>query len=543
MMAFAALVIAAVMFKLLGHQVFTPLSVCLAAALLLLRPLLTAPQRVLVERFLLQFGVLIYALANQDPSYYEHLALLLCLVPALPTLARWRELGHVALAEGSVLAVLAFIVWSVCWTSNLSMSAAGYAMSALCLVFLMAYVLQHEGDLKRVFAGVLGVLAALLVGSFLVGAMGHGSAGKTFSGVTLHRNQLGFLLGLMILLCLFAVRERFRWLALLGGVVAAGLLVFIDSKSAIIAVTLTAVVFVVITARRWKLYLGVLGLALVLLFVALPSPKMDNFALAVGRDPTFTSRTEIWADSLRLAAQQPWTGYGYNAVWSAHENRLSQFPDAPGPRYAHAHNAWIDWVLQLGVGGWAVYLLFLGVLLVRAWRHARLTAAPVAPASAPISQPLALHQALQTVSLVLYIQVYDLANVSTVPVTRFGFFMLAATSLCLWLARRPHFQRAWAHGGPTAAGLPARRRRAATGLAWAWAGLAGLAAASAYAIWEDGREFAAAEKRGAPAPGGVTRASLLDAGQFQWRTPEKLRDYARRHQEGLMEQLRRSESP
>jgi hypothetical protein len=37
------------------------------------------------------------------------------------------------------------------------------------------------------------------------------------------------------------------------------------------------------------------------------------------------------------------------------------------------------------------------------------------------------------VCLLVYVQIYDLANVSTIPITRFGFFMLAVVSACLWL--------------------------------------------------------------------------------------------------------------
>lgn len=539
MMTFAALVLAAVLSKVLGNQVFTPLAVGIAAALFLLRLVLERPRRRAVEHFLLQFGVLLYALANQDPSYYEHTALLICVVP---TLARWRRIGETALAESSILVVLLFILWSAVWSANLEMSVAGFVMSGLCLAFVVAFVLQAEGDLTRMFRDVLLVLGAILVGSLIAGAMGHGSAGKTFAGVTLHRNQLGFLLGLMILLCLFVLRWRrggpLAWRHLAGGIAAAVLLVFIDSKSAIIAIAFTTLVLFVISARRWKGYLGALVLGMVVFVAALPSPKMDHFALWMGRDPTFTSRTEIWEDSLRLAAHQPFTGYGYNAVWSAHENRLAQYRNAPGPLYAHAHNAWIDWVLQLGVGGLAVYLLFLGVLLKRA----------LTLAGRPDGVPLAI----QAACLLLYIQIYDLANVSTVPVTRFGFFMLAVTTLGLWSAVQAQpARRAWFAdlAGPAADGdafgtrpAPAASRTRQLGLAGVLA-VAGFIGMSAYALWEDGRRFAAAEPRPAPAPNGVAQAGYLDPRELQWKTPEKLQDYVRRHRQALQQMMERSEAP
>lgn len=416
MIRLSALVLAAVSFKLLGGQYFTPLSFVAAALLFFLRYAVAADLRRHLEGFLLQLGVLIYALANQDPSYYEHAALVFCLVPSM---ARLRGAGRLAVSEGTALLVLAYTAWSLAWTAHTGMSLAGLLMSAECLAFLLAFVVASDGELEAVLRQVLEVLAAVLVGSLLVGAMGHGSVGSTFAGVTWHRNHLGFLLGLLILLSVFRLRSDPRWLHGIGVAAGAAFLLYIDSKSAIIAIALTSLVWFIATARRWRLYAALAAAGLAAFYTTLPTPKMDHFALRMGRDPTFTSRTLIWADSARLLAEQPFTGFGYNAVWSAFENRLSQYPNAPGPRYAHAHNAWLDWGLQLGLGGLLLYLVFLAVLSLRAVAHARRGAG--------------FAVGLQALCLLLYVQIYDLANVSTIPITRFGFFLLAATSACLWL--------------------------------------------------------------------------------------------------------------
>ncbi len=416
MIQLAVLVLVAVGFKLLGGQYSTPLGFVLAGALFAARYAVGADLRRHLEALLLQLGVLIYALANQDPSYFEHAALVFCLVPSL---ARLRRAGRLALSEGTALLLLAYATWSLAWTSNTSMSVAGIVMSAEGLAFLFGFVVANDGELEAIFRQVLQVLVAVWVGSLLVGPMGYGSVGLTYAGVTFHRNHLGFLLGLLILLCLFLARSDPRWLHRLGALAGAALLVYIDSKSAIIAITVTAIVWLIANSRHWRIYGALAATAAAAFYVTLPSPKMDHFALRMGRDPTFTSRTLIWADSARLLAEQPFTGFGYNAVWSAFENRLSQYSDAPGPRYAHAHNAWLDWALQLGLGGWLLYALFLAVLAWRALGRARAGDFAIG---------------VQALCLLLYVQIYDLANVSTIPITRFGFFMMAVASACLWLA-------------------------------------------------------------------------------------------------------------
>ena len=198
-----------------------------------------------------------------------------------------------------MLLLFAYITWSLAWTSSVDMSLAGLVMSALCMAFLLALVVAVDGDLREIFLLLLQVLAAVLVASLLAGIMGYGNVSRTFAGVTLHRNQLGFLLGLLILLGLFfmrafAVRLSLRWLPLLGAASGAGLLLYADSKSTIIAIAVTALLWFIATAKRWRLYAALAALAAVIFVVTLPSPRMDNFAVRMGRDPTFTSRTEIW---------------------------------------------------------------------------------------------------------------------------------------------------------------------------------------------------------------------------------------------------------
>lgn len=423
MIHFIGLIALAVLFKLLTVSVYTPLTVAVAVGLFALRYGLSGVHRASIDTFLLSFGVMIYALANRDPSFHEQLALVICV---LPSLSKLKAIGRLAVQESSGLVLLIYMAWSCVWSSNLSMTLSGVLMSAMCLGFVFGYVLTFEGELQRIFEHVLFILCVLVVSSILVGIMGHDAVGRTFAGVTFHRNQFGLLLGLMILLSLYLLRQPPRWIrpVLLAG--SAALLWYIDSKSAIIGIAVAVIIWWVANSRWWRLWTAMAAVALVVFVVTLPSPKMDNFALRMGRDPTFTSRRIIWDDSLKFLAEQPFTGYGYNAVWDAYENRLAQYPEAPGPKYAHAFNAWLDWGLQLGLGGLALYLVFLGTLVLRAWCAYR--------AGWPA------RHCWQAVCLVVYIEIYNLANVSTVPINRFGFFMLAITTTCLLLALRPKMQ-------------------------------------------------------------------------------------------------------
>ena len=84
-----------------------------------------------------------------------------------------------------------------------------------------------------------------------------------------------------------------------------------------------------------------------------------------------SGRLAIWANSLELIAQQPWTGVGlghFNIAWT-----LTPLPGRPSEAFSHAHNLPLHLVTELGlVLGLAVCvsgLVMLGLAAKRAWAH------------------------------------------------------------------------------------------------------------------------------------------------------------------------------
>ncbi len=536
MIPFALLTLFAVVFKLLATQYYTALATCVAAALFFLRYVLQDRQREHVDAFLLSFGVLNYALANRDPSYFEQLLLIFCV---LPSVERMRAIWTLLKGEGTCLLLLAYTLWSCVWSANVEMTLLGLLMSAICVGFICGYIVTFQGDWPRMLHHLLGVLGVLVVSSLLIGAMGHAMIGQTFAGVTFHRNQFGFLLGLLILISLFLLRGRLRWPQLLTLVSGIAFLAYIDSKSAIISIVVTSALWLIASSRWWRVWSALALVAVVIFVVTLPSLNLASFSARMGRDPTLTSRTVIWADSVKLLQEQPMTGYGYNAVWSAFENRLSQYPNAPGPLYAHPFQVWLEWGLQLGVGGILLYLVFLGAILVRA--------------RALYRNGTSAFVCWQPVCLLVFVEIYNLANVSSVPINRFGFFVLAVASMGLFvqLNRASLGFAASSESVPTSGMGQERWGRIGIRHVLMGSGLVGLAlvATSAYALWLDGNKLAAggAIARSAPrrlTPKAVQGAgidSYLESAQFQWTTEAVLRDYARAHHAAILQEIEREQ--
>jgi exopolysaccharide production protein ExoQ len=84
-----------------------------------------------------------------------------------------------------------------------------------------------------------------------------------------------------------------------------------------------------------------------------------------GKDLTFSNRTLIWEASLDAVEDQPLQGYGWYGVWIDHatEPTITMMRDI-GFEAGHAHNSAIEMLLQGGILGLGLYVLFFGSVFV-----------------------------------------------------------------------------------------------------------------------------------------------------------------------------------
>jgi O-antigen ligase len=179
-----------------------------------------------------------------------------------------------------------------------------------------------------------------------------------FVGVTTQKNQLGqtcLIFGVGVLWCfLTAYRERTaaaRRRRLLAHGVMLGIvwwnLHLCQSLTSTVALVLAGVVMVLasrrsISAKPARLHLLVaaaLGIAVVPLFVA------PNLVETMGRDATFSGRTEIWTILPTLVSNQ-WFGAGYETFLMG--PRLVAARAMMDASFQEAHNGYLEIYLNLG---------------------------------------------------------------------------------------------------------------------------------------------------------------------------------------------------
>ena len=259
----------------------------------------------------------------------------------------------------------ASVLWSIAPDQTARRAVAIYA-TTLCAIVLAAD--RTWSELAELFATTFVVLICLsIVFALLFPKIGimHDLFPGAWRGVWAEKNLLGgnMSLGVCVLLAaaVLSPSRRVVWSFFAG--LAFLLILLSTSKTSLVAVLLGlgAFGFVLMLRRGPVLSIVMTWLAVLILGVlaglVLLAPEV--FFDLLGKDATFTGRTKIWQAVWRQIELRPWTGFGYGAVWSeeGHWGPLAWITKQAGFRGRHAHNAWLEQWLGLGISGLAAFVL------------------------------------------------------------------------------------------------------------------------------------------------------------------------------------------
>lgn len=234
------------------------------------------------------------------------------------------------------------------WATLLEILAASFAFLTLVAIAVSVAVPS------------IGVMSTLFPGAW--------------RGVWPEKNALGGIMALgFIVLTAAAVlnpRRALVWLPFAG--LALLLVLMSTSKTSLVSLMLGlgGIVFVALIRRHpasgvatiWLAALGVAMIAGVFLFAA------DLFFEVLGKDATLTGRTKIWDAAMQQIRLRPWTGYGYGVIWESKGawSPMAHIIKSAGFTPIHAHSAWIEQWIGLGVFGLAAFALMYAQTLMLA---------------------------------------------------------------------------------------------------------------------------------------------------------------------------------
>ncbi|THG30816.1 O-antigen ligase family protein [Naasia lichenicola] len=311
----------------------------------------------------------------------------LTLCAALSLAARRDELNWQGVLPLTLLLLVGWSAASLTW-SEYSRASLTSVLYQLAIAFLAVYVavardliqiVRAFGDVLRVvlvLSLALEILSGLLIDtpiSFL-GILGNLAGGGPIQGIVGTRNMLGIVA--VIAGITFAIELTTRSVprgVAIGSLIVAGL-AFLLTRSPVAAGA--AVVVLIASAaligirrasaeHRPIIQLAIAAASVVGLFFAYALRARVVDSLNAGGE--FEVRYALWQRIIGLTSINPLEGFGWIGTWRTDIAPYFAIDTLNGREPTSALNAFIDVWLQLGIVGLAIFIVFIGLALVRAW--------------------------------------------------------------------------------------------------------------------------------------------------------------------------------
>jgi len=244
----------------------------------------------------------------------------------------------------------------------------GLAFEVLVAAFGLGGLKPASGDLVDLAGDGTGLDA-------LVWSEGLLFVGGPIQGFVGNRNPFGAIALLLLIVAVILLLERRigrveGWVTIVAAVAVHLLTMSATVTAAALYLVVLTVVALVIrrVPLRTKRVLSFSALALTAVAGVLTLKYRAQVFAMLGRDADLTNRTEIWNDVIEHAQHRP-DGWGFVGYWPIWEYPYSEIgTEVEWLRPTHAHNAFIDVWLQLGLIGLVLLVAMVVLLFGSAWR-------------------------------------------------------------------------------------------------------------------------------------------------------------------------------
>lgn len=294
-------------------------------------------------------------------------------------LLRWKNTFYFASKNLLFIALILIVPLSFFWsampdkTYTGSISMIGTTLFGLYLA--SRFTLQEQLHLiAAAFGIVLATSILFIIALPKYGIMGGIHAGLP-RGVFTHKNMMGKFMVLSSCIFLLLIRSTGRpsfknFYPWAGFLVSVALMVGSSSINAIVSgAFLLSLVLISGQLFQLRLHLLVPTLLMLGLFAWAVSIWFIDFATVIveafDRDLTLTGRTDIWTYAIDKILERPWLGYGFAGFWHGLDGESAYVVRAVRWATPNAHNGYLDFILQLGIIGFTLFLLVFWTTLLR----------------------------------------------------------------------------------------------------------------------------------------------------------------------------------
>ena len=293
---------------------------------------------------------------------------------AFLVLGRWRRVADAARRMWPLIVLTLLAPISLIWSNapGLTVRRSIFLLGSTLLGIYLGEKFSIEQLLRWLAQALCMLIAASMLLYFISpsSVIDYAAYDGAWKGLTNNKNTFGWYMSLAVAVLVLVRFRHFRWLRYLFLLAAAVLLLL--SRSATSLVGCLLMVSIIPLWRVVRMGAKTRRLVYVLLFTTICTAiylmwaEQELLFRVLGRDSTFTGRTDLWALVLSAIAKHPIVGYGYGAFWSGMHNEVLNIYIASKWLPMGAHNGYLELGLAFGILG--LPLLFL--VLWRSFRMA-----------------------------------------------------------------------------------------------------------------------------------------------------------------------------
>ena len=293
-------------------------------------------------------------------------------------LRRREEVKPLLRANKAICFMLALIGASYYWSIDRGPTLHGTLTLLLTTVFAIDFSFRYT--MKRqlnmishalIFLMVASVIAELILPGFV--PVEKAEATNAWHGVFEFKNNFGRIICLGTVACLSSSRRSIplRWFIFICGV---GLAILSRAMSFVGYTVMMSVVLVGWSILKWRPRPRLVGILLVSVFttsaVIYVASNVVKITGMMDKDPHMTGRVPLWQWSIVYIEKRPLLGYGAGAFWGEDSQPARRIREAVNWDEApHAHDAYIDTGLSLGITGLVAYFTMYLVVFARSFRY------------------------------------------------------------------------------------------------------------------------------------------------------------------------------
>jgi exopolysaccharide production protein ExoQ len=320
-------------------------------------------------------------LLGQD-MVIKALRYLILLISFIFLLLRWRS-SLKALIKGALLwpLILLAIVsytWSIFPIDTID-SIQGETFPTVCfsLYFASRFTIRQQLRLLAITLGI-GTLLSIFY-AVAIPSVGIEPSGD-WKGIYVQKNNFSGMM-IMALMVFFVLGSRNenpveRLFARFGLWISIAAILLSNSKTGLILFIVLLSFLYAFKHFRWRGVRTLLIADLLLMTVFFSSRYIfgnwEPLVEGLGKDPTMSGRTVIWYGSFMKIAERPWLGYGRESFWVKGSQDAWEVGAllVQGFVPAHAHNGYIDILIDLGIIGLILFLIGFIPTIVLAFKRA-----------------------------------------------------------------------------------------------------------------------------------------------------------------------------